>query len=81
MKSGGCGFRDKRQGISWGSNKSFLWFQPRRDVKVALPALLALVDVGVKVDIGDVAVKHTSSSLNHAIRKLGADAHCVSKAF
>ena len=44
----------------------------------ALPTLLAFVDVGVKVDIGDVTVEHRTSSLDHAIRKLWADAYRVS---
>jgi len=44
----------------------------------ALPALLAFVDVGVKVDIGNVTVEHRASSLDHAIGKLWAHANCVS---
>jgi hypothetical protein len=44
----------------------------------ALPALLAFVDVGVKVNIGDVTVEQGTSSLDHAIRKLWAHADCVS---
>jgi hypothetical protein len=44
----------------------------------ALPTLLAFVDVGVKVNIGDVTVEHRTSSLDHAIRKLWARADCVS---
>jgi hypothetical protein len=41
------------------------------------PALLAFVDIGVKVDIGYETVKHRTSGLDHTIRKLRAHAHRV----
>jgi hypothetical protein len=50
----------------------------RRIEKYSLPALLAFVDIGVKVDIGYVTVKHRTSGFDHTIRKLRAHAHRVS---
>jgi allantoicase len=50
----------------------------RRGENVSLPALLAFVDIGIKVDIGYETVKHRTSGLDHTIRKLGAHAHRVS---
>jgi hypothetical protein len=47
----------------------------------ALSTLLAFVDVGVEIYIGDVAVKHRPRSLDHAIRELWADTYGMSKAF
>jgi hypothetical protein len=49
-----------------------------RGENASLPALLAFVDIGIKVDIGYVTVKHRTSGLNHTIRKLWAHAYRVS---
>jgi hypothetical protein len=46
----------------------------------ALSTLLSFVDVGVKIDVGDVAVKHRPSGLDHAIRELWADTYGMSEA-
>jgi hypothetical protein len=45
----------------------------------ALSTLLAFVDVGVEIDIGDVAVKHRPRGLDHAIRELWANTYGMSK--
>ena len=44
----------------------------------ALSALLALIDVGVEVDIWYVAVENGTSRLDHAIGELWAHANCMS---
>ena len=46
--------------------------------KCSLPALLAFIDIRVKVDIRYITVKNRTSGLDHTIRKLGAHAYCVS---
>jgi hypothetical protein len=49
-----------------------------RRKNASLPALLAFVDIGIKVDIGYVTVEHRTSGLDHTIRKLRAHAYRVS---
>jgi hypothetical protein len=78
MKSRRRGFGDKGQCISWGSIGNYQFESGQEGWKCSLPAFLAFVDIGVKVDIGYVTVKHRTSGLDHTIRKLGAHAHRVS---
>ena len=81
MKSGRRGFRNKRECISWRSIKSCQFESVQEGENVLLPALLAFVDIRIKVDIGYVTVEHRTGGLDHTIRKLRAHAYRVSTKF
>jgi hypothetical protein len=51
---------------------------PQEGENALLPALLAFVDIRIKVDIGYVTVEHRTGGLDHTIRKLRAHAYRVS---